>query len=128
MLAIGGGMADPFALPPLDLAILGQADPVLHDLLLETCGARKALATTILRGIATTATQRAIEHERARVEAHLLAGENGGRAWQIARNAIREGTMLTHDMLSTYRAAISEIGTTKLRVLPHPTTTTGDRP
>lgn len=105
--------------PTLDFAALRAADPELAELLLETCDQRRALANALVMGIARLAAQRAVAHERDRVEAHLILAEaSGHRGVDIALTAIRAGVALEPHLIARYRQVALEARTPmKLRLV-----------
>lgn len=104
----------------LDMAALRRLDAQLYDLLIEACHKRPALAAVLLRGIATIAADMALNHERARVQAHLqVADAIGPSGLPVAIEAIRNGARIG-ETEERYRAAADTRRTTKLALVATP--------
>lgn len=92
----------------LTLHGLRNTDPHLHDLLMESCGGRAALASVLLVGIAEIVAERATKHERERCAAHCtLAEASRGRGWELAAEFIRSG-LSSVDAHDAYMQAADE--------------------
>lgn len=89
----------------MTLADLRAADPLLHDLLVEACAGRVALATALVDGICKLGAAQALTAERERVACHIKLGSVAGMGFAV--EAIASGATVS-EMEARYWQAVAE--------------------